>query len=78
MANAFSALCSPVSYYKSFDFFLNQTFLSLINFIEKYINIFNMKQTYYQYIFNIKFNETNLMLYMLLFFSINLVKLEKS
>jgi hypothetical protein len=63
-----------VSYYKLFDIFLSQTSLSLTKFIEKYTDIFDTKQTYYQNIFNIKFNETNLVQKMLMIFSINLVK----
>uniref|UniRef100_A0A0E0MG29 Uncharacterized protein n=1 Tax=Oryza punctata TaxID=4537 RepID=A0A0E0MG29_ORYPU len=46
--------------YKSFDFFLSQTYLSLIKFIEKYSSIFSRKQTYYQNIFNVRFNDINL------------------
>ena len=34
-----------ISYYKSFDFFLSQTFSSLTEFIAKYSNIFITKQT---------------------------------
>jgi transposase-like protein len=48
-----------VPYYKSFDFFPSQTSLGLTKFIEKYNSIFNTKQTYYQTIFNIRFNKTN-------------------
>lgn len=37
----------------------------MIKFIEKYNNIFDIKQTYYQNISNVNFNETNSVLYML-------------
>jgi hypothetical protein len=40
------------------------------------VNISNTKQIYYQTISNIKSNEANLVLWMLLFFSINLIKLK--
>ncbi len=49
---------SSVSYYKLFDFFLSQTSLSLTEFVDKYSNTIK----YYQNIFNVRFNETNLAL----------------
>jgi hypothetical protein len=52
-------------------------FISYYKFMEKYSSIFNTKQTYYQNIFNVRFNETNLIFYMLLNFSTNLIKFNK-
>ena len=62
---------------KLFDFFPSQTSLRLFKFIEKYSSIFNTKQTYYENVFNIGFNYANLICYMMLNFSINLIKLNK-
>jgi hypothetical protein len=47
----------PFHIISRYDFFSSQNYLSLTKFIEKYSSsIFNTKQTYYQNIFNIRFN----------------------
>ena len=55
-------------------FVLNQTWLTLTKSIEKYSNNYTIQYLHYQHILHGRFNETNLVLQMLLFLSISLVK----
>ena len=66
----------PFQVKKYFDFSQSQTVSSLTKFIEKNNNIFNLRQIYYENIFNYWFNENNLILEILLYLTINLVKFE--